>query len=122
MKNLVIITDSLSSVTALNDLYPLHPSLLLIKSALHQLQTIININVNFVWIPSHIGIAGNEEVDSLAKLAVLHGRFRNQKHSTSRCKTCNQELGNQCLANEVESINIQTARSKIYNIKPFSLV
>uniref|UniRef100_A0A6P7F9A6 Uncharacterized protein LOC114327050 n=1 Tax=Diabrotica virgifera virgifera TaxID=50390 RepID=A0A6P7F9A6_DIAVI len=31
----------------------------------------MNINVNFVWIPSHIGIAGNQEVDSLAKLAVL---------------------------------------------------
>lgn len=31
------------------------------------------INVRLQWVPSHIGLAGNEEADRLAKLAILEG-------------------------------------------------
>ncbi|XP_072398271.1 uncharacterized protein [Diabrotica undecimpunctata] len=62
----LIITDSLSSMSSLGTIYLTHSLLRLIKSHLYQLQQ-KNANVKFMWIPSHIGIHGNERVDAAAK-------------------------------------------------------
>uniref|UniRef100_A0A6P7H008 Uncharacterized protein LOC114348601 n=1 Tax=Diabrotica virgifera virgifera TaxID=50390 RepID=A0A6P7H008_DIAVI len=65
----LIITDCLSSISSLGTIYPTHPLLRLIKNHLYQLQQ-KNAIVKFMWIPSHIGIHGNERVDAVAKSSV----------------------------------------------------
>jgi ribonuclease HI len=69
-KKLAIITDSQAAMQAIANYYP-HTNKQIIKYA-HQ--ALIRLNdrytqVIFIWVPSHIGIPGNEKVDSLAALA-----------------------------------------------------
>ena len=71
----VIFSDSLSSLLALKT-FRLHnksnPHLCKLKTeiidAMHS-----GIDLKFVWIPAHIAIEGNEQVDQLAKEAALNG-------------------------------------------------
>ncbi|XP_074041346.1 uncharacterized protein [Leptinotarsa decemlineata] len=58
----VIITDSLSAVTAISQLYPSHPILILIKKELHHLQQ-QNKTTHFVRVPSQM----DEIADRLAR-------------------------------------------------------
>ena len=60
-----IITDSKSSIQAIRKLYPQNPIII-------QIQDLIkNSDKNFTlcWVPSHIGVQGNERADSLAVAA-----------------------------------------------------
>ncbi|XP_074026915.1 uncharacterized protein [Leptinotarsa decemlineata] len=66
--NWIIVSDSLSAIQSLSQLYPTHPSLIEIKSEL-QISQKKNSNVQFLWCPSHIGIEGNEKADRLAREA-----------------------------------------------------
>ncbi|CAK1580392.1 unnamed protein product [Parnassius mnemosyne] len=76
LKSSVIFSDSLSSLQALlcNPFYDIsrNPLIFEIKKLLflYQFQ---NINISLVWIPSHIGISGNEYADKLAKQAIVCG-------------------------------------------------
>ncbi|XP_072403065.1 uncharacterized protein [Diabrotica undecimpunctata] len=63
--NLLFISDSLSVLQIIKQVYPTHKIIQNIKSMLYYLQN-KNINIHFHWIPSHIGISGNEKVDALA--------------------------------------------------------
>ncbi|XP_072389282.1 uncharacterized protein [Diabrotica undecimpunctata] len=63
--NILIITDSLSAIHGINQLFPSHPIAQNIRNELNALHH-INKKVTFIWIPSHIGIQSNEEVDQLA--------------------------------------------------------
>lgn len=65
----LILSDSLSSLLALQDLYPKHPIAKMIKTELLRTQQHAR-TIKFFWIPSHIGISGNEEADKSARLAV----------------------------------------------------
>lgn len=65
----VILTDSLSAVQGLKHLYTNNPLLLQIRQELYILQQ-HNIEIVVIWIPSHIGIAGNELADQAAARAV----------------------------------------------------
>ncbi|XP_074028319.1 uncharacterized protein [Leptinotarsa decemlineata] len=65
----LIITDSLSAIKGIQQIYSKNPTILDIKEILHQL-TISNKEVVIVWVPSHVGISGNENADRVAREAV----------------------------------------------------
>ena len=67
--NFLILTDSLSSLQALEQTNPSDTRILGLKLNI-QLITQKGKNLTFCWIPSHIGIKGNERADSLAKEAL----------------------------------------------------
>ena len=66
----LIATDSKSALQALKNSSPTENRHLLthIHSILHTLQE-EGIHLSFIWIPSHIGIHGNEKADTIAKEA-----------------------------------------------------
>ncbi|XP_072398246.1 uncharacterized protein [Diabrotica undecimpunctata] len=66
--NALIITDSLSSINTINQLYTKYPIALLIKKELTTIQN-NNYTVQFLWVPSHIGLQGNKEADRTAQQA-----------------------------------------------------
>ena len=63
----VICSDSQSALQALEGDDFSNPFLLSVRERIHYLTTNCNIQLSFLWIPSHIGIKGNEKVDTLAK-------------------------------------------------------
>ena len=68
-ENYVICCDSKSVLQAIGHFNTFHPIVLEIMEWLHLLKS-RKIKVSFCWSPAHIGIAGNEEVDFLAKAAI----------------------------------------------------
>lgn len=69
IKTSIIFTDSLSALQSLES-QKLHQSLILsILTIIHHLH-LKNYDVVFCWIPSHIGITGNEKADHAAKSAL----------------------------------------------------
>ena len=69
LKNVTIFSDSLSSLQAIKSYSSQNKIVSHIKFILHTLKQ-RQIFVTFCWIPSHIGIDGNEKVDSYAKEAI----------------------------------------------------
>ncbi len=73
-RNFCIMTDSLSVLLALkehDESYRKHYILNDIDDIVKILR-LLGISINFMWIPSHIGIYGNEEADKLAKNALVN--------------------------------------------------
>ncbi|XP_072389567.1 uncharacterized protein [Diabrotica undecimpunctata] len=64
----VIFTDSLSAIQGIQKIYPNHPILEQIKKDLVTLQN-NHKQLHVMWIPSHVGIPGNEIADQMAKKA-----------------------------------------------------
>ncbi|XP_073996552.1 uncharacterized protein [Rhodnius prolixus] len=64
----MILSDSLSALSALSDVFSLDPFIRKIYNLLVQLKS-HGQRVMFTWVPGHIGIAGNEKVDQAAKSA-----------------------------------------------------
>ena len=62
---IVICTDSLSAVTGIQDSETKHPLVIEIQNKLEK----TNMTITLMWIPSHVGIVGNEKADLEAKLA-----------------------------------------------------
>ncbi|XP_072401635.1 uncharacterized protein [Diabrotica undecimpunctata] len=65
----VILSDSLSSITSIQRVYPKHPIEKMIKSELHTCQE-KGRTVDFIWITSHVGIPRNKETDLSSRSAV----------------------------------------------------
>jgi hypothetical protein len=55
---------------ALKKHHPDHPFVEEILSWLTNITVHLELSILFCWVPGHIGIPGNEQVDDLAKLAV----------------------------------------------------
>jgi ribonuclease HI len=58
-EQILMISDSLSAVIALKNLYSKYEIILVIRKFLSH----SNKEIEFSWVPSHIGIAGNERGD-----------------------------------------------------------
>ncbi|CAG5090880.1 Similar to gag-pol: Gag-Pol polyprotein (Human immunodeficiency virus type 1 group O (isolate ANT70)) [Cotesia congregata] len=65
-ENIVIYSDSKSSIQAIGDLHSTNPLVQQIHQTLHQSK---ETKVAIVWVPSHQGIEGNEKADEEAKNA-----------------------------------------------------
>lgn len=65
----VVCSDSLSALDAIRQLYPTNPLTQLLRKQCHTLSE-ANKAVTFLYVPSHIGIVGNEAADNAAKQAV----------------------------------------------------
>ena len=65
----VILSDSLSCLQSIQNMNILNPLILDICIKIHKL-TVSGNSINFIWIPSHIGITGNSLADSEAKAAL----------------------------------------------------
>lgn len=66
-RNILVLSDSLSVLTSLKDIYTSDPRIIRILEDVYNLKQ-EGKNVVFLWIPSHVGI--NETVDQLAKQAL----------------------------------------------------
>ena len=65
----VIYTDSKSAIDCLLQFEPSHPIAKQIQSSIHQILTRRNTRIEVCWVPSHVGIPGNEFADKAAKEA-----------------------------------------------------
>ena len=68
-RHTLILSDSLSVLTSLSNLYCTDPRILSIKDGVDRLVK-RDRTISFLWVPSHIGIRGNEAADQLAKDAL----------------------------------------------------
>ena len=69
--NFTVVTDSRSALQALESFNPRHPIVLEIVEWLHLIEK-RGKKVIFCWVPAHVGVAGNESADALAREAALH--------------------------------------------------
>ncbi|CAG2219025.1 unnamed protein product [Mytilus edulis] len=74
-QKVVILTDSYSAIQSINNNASSRPDILepiqILACRLKQK----NIEVTIEWIPAHVGILGNEQVDKLAKLALSNDKI-----------------------------------------------
>jgi ribonuclease HI len=77
----VIITDSLSTIIAVSDRKSSkNPNTQLIRKLVDQAST----NITLLWVPSHVGIPGNEAADDAAKEALNEEAHYTPKHISYR--------------------------------------
>lgn len=70
-QNIVLITDSMSVIDTINNK---NTKLPIIRHIRNQIETINQTtSITILWVPSHVGIPGNEKVDSLAEQAHISG-------------------------------------------------
>ena len=70
IKHCVICSDSLSCLLAINNYNTKNPIVAEILTHLNKLNE--RKQIEFVWVPSHIGILGNEKADAIARGAILN--------------------------------------------------
>ena len=68
-KKYIIYTDSQSVLASLKTLWPSHPLVQEVQEWLVLLHSRRRVDVSFCWVPSHVGIVGNERADVAAKEA-----------------------------------------------------
>lgn len=106
---ILIATDSLSCLKALQNPRPSHPIILRVLVQIHYLQTTLNKRVVLAWCPGHTGIAGNERADAAAKSAMRSPHNRIYK-----------DLVYQDLANAAQQAITTSFRNWWQNLDPTS--
>lgn len=65
-KRFTVFSDSYSVIQSIKKFNPKHPYVKEIQEWLQRCHSVFK-DINFCWVPSHVGIPGNEHVDKLAK-------------------------------------------------------
>ena len=65
----VVFSDSLSALQALGKLKTDHPLVIQLQELLHKMNADER-EIDFMWVPGHVGIRGNEAADRAAKEAL----------------------------------------------------
>ena len=76
-QNYVIFSDSMSCLQAIASNDWKHPTVQMVMQRYHYISNIAQKNVKFCWVPSHVGIKGNEKADEAAKEALDRERIAN---------------------------------------------
>jgi hypothetical protein len=71
-EHFIIFSDSLSSIQAITNMYSKNP----LVQRIHELLANTKNSYLLCWIPSHIGIRGNETVETMAKASLLEAPWR----------------------------------------------
>jgi len=116
-KDYVVFLDSLSSLQAIESCKVKNPLILKILKDHNQLIHSAK-SITFCWIPSHVGIRGNEDADIAAK-AGLDVAITNMRFPVGDLLTCVnqlcviewQQLWNQCTSNKLYSVQPAVGRS-----------
>lgn len=74
-KENIIYTDSISVINEIKKLYSRNPIIQQLQQKLVKAKKERNINTTIAWIPSNIGIEGNEIADKLAKEAIAEQQY-----------------------------------------------
>ena len=109
----VIFTDSLSCLLALKDLNTLDPRILKIKLEIHSL-TLKGKSVTLAWIPSHVGIDGNDMADEFAKESLLSPHIDPIKIPSSDYRPKIKQL----IKSKWETDWSKETNNKLYKIQP----
>lgn len=64
-----ILTDSLSSIQSITNIFSKNPLVQKIQEKCHNIMEDRNASITIVWTPSHVGILGNDQADTAANLA-----------------------------------------------------
>ena len=108
----MIATDSLSCIMAIDNMHINNPLILEIIEQVNYLHLCNPKSIEFCWIPSHVGIPGNEKADALAKDALsltvdpsIHIPSPDIKAQIKQyIKETMQERWNTCINNKLQSI------------------
>ena len=86
-RSCVIYSDSRSALQAIQRI---RSPIKLVREIIELIETLLRqrVNVSFCWIPSHIGIEGNELADKAAKRAASRGAVYNQEIPEADLKAC----------------------------------
>jgi ribonuclease HI len=109
---ILVITDSLSALDALNHFDFKHPLVFKILSVYTKMSS--TKDIVFMWCPSHVGIRGNERADLLAKQALSHSQcnfripFRDLHQGIRKlCRAHWQDEWDSCVPNKLHDITPQ---------------
>ncbi|XP_066900683.1 uncharacterized protein [Halyomorpha halys] len=113
--NIIIVTDSLSSLKAIDYMYPKHHK---ISKIHYYLTTLVNlgISVQLMWVPSHAGITGNELADRAAREALTQpGRGKVVLTPTEMSRSLIREItdGLQFMWNESPASKLKTIKKEV---------
>ena len=113
LDNIIIISDSFSAITSITNPYPKNELVHLIQNML----STTNKDISFIWVPSHVGITGNEKADSKANEATI-------SHSSTKITKITISDATQNIKNKILDVwqnywSKVPLTNKLRNIKPY---